>query len=96
VTWPGGPGISPGPPDLLQLLARVECRSESEGEERPVAVWIGGRRVEVERIVADAVIGPAEAGLSVRRQVDAETVDGRRLRVERELPHGEWSVFLLG
>jgi len=50
----------------------------------------------VVRIISDAVLGPAEAGLPVRRQVDVDTEDGQSFRLDRELPHGEWRVFIIG
>lgn len=79
----------------LPLIARVECRSEGGPEERPVAVWIGGRRIAVRDLVDDAVLGGRTAGLPLTRCVRVELEDGERLRLLRVLPEGEWRVLRL-
>jgi hypothetical protein len=70
----------------------VECRAESRGEERPVAVWIGGRRLAVTEVEDGAVEGPSVAGAPLRRWLDLRLEDGRGVRVERPLADGEWEV----
>ncbi|NOZ95027.1 MAG: hypothetical protein GXP47_09870 [Acidobacteria bacterium] len=79
----------------VPLIARVECRSEARGEDRPVAVWIGGRRFVVEHLDQERLEGPPEAGGTVRHVVSVALEDGRRLRLERRLPEGPWRVLLL-
>jgi len=79
----------------LSLIARVECRSEARGEDRPVAVWIGGRRFVIERLSHEHLAGPAEAGGMVRHVASATLEDGRQLRLERRLPEGPWRVTLV-
>jgi len=79
----------------LPLIARVECRSESRGEDRPVAVWIGGRRFAIARLSREHLAGPREAGGLVRHMAAVTLEDGRLLRLERGLPRGAWRVTLL-
>ncbi len=79
----------------ISLIARVECRSEARGEDRPVAVWIGGRRFAIERLSQEHLAGPSEAGGLVRHVATAALEDGRHLRLERTLPEGPWRVTLL-
>jgi len=80
----------------LPLIARVECRSEARGEDRPVAVWIGGRRFPIQELSREHLAGPPQAGGLVRHVAAATLEDGRRLRLERRLPDGPWRVTLLG
>jgi hypothetical protein len=77
----------------VALLARVSCRSEGQGEERPVALWLGGERVAVRELVVDAVVGPASAGGPCERRVTVELEDGERLELLRRLPDGPWQVL---
>jgi hypothetical protein len=79
-------------PDV-PLIARVLCRSEAQGEERPTAVEIGGRRLDVREILDDAVLGSPTAGGGNRRRVLVRLQDGQMLRLERVLPAGDWRVF---
>jgi hypothetical protein len=79
----------------IPLIARVECRSEARGEDRPVAVWIGGVRWPIERLSHEHLEGPRHAGGTVRHVAVASLADGRRLRLERQLPEGLWRVTLL-
>jgi hypothetical protein len=77
----------------VPVIARVECRSEGSAEQRPVAVWFGGERIEIERIVSDIVVGAAEAGGSSRRSLRVGLSDGRQLSLTRDLPDGDWRVY---
>jgi len=78
----------------VPVIARVECRSEGSAEQRPVAVWLGSERIEVEEIVSDSVVGSAEPGGVNRRSVRVTLADGRQLILRRDLPDGEWRVYL--
>lgn len=82
-----------GPSAEPELLARVECRSEESAEQRPVAVWISGRRLAVDEIVDERVLGPLEAGSPLVRVVRLSLENGDRLRAERTLPDGRWRVY---
>jgi len=77
----------------VPLIARVECRSDSRGEERPVAVWIGGERLRVVKLKNQRIQGPAEAGRPSFYVAEATLRDGREVELERRLPDGEWRVF---
>lgn len=79
----------------LPMIARVECRSEGRGDDRPVAVWIGGRRVPITSVTDERLEGPAEAGRPVRHVARVALQDGRVLRLERTLPEGRWRVEVL-
>jgi hypothetical protein len=79
----------------VELIAHVVCRSETTGEEKPVAVRIGGRRLTIDAVTDDAVIGSADAGGPCFRRQIVELVDGTMLRLERRLPDGRWRVFRL-
>jgi hypothetical protein len=59
-----------------------------------VALWLGAERHVVIRSLADAVVGPLEAGQAATREVEVEIDDGRRYRLRRELPAGVWRVFV--
>lgn len=76
----------------VDLVARVECRSEGLPEQLPVAIHFGGRRLEVRVVLADAVVGALDAGAPAVRRLSVELVDGRRLELRRRLPDGEWRV----
>lgn len=77
----------------VQLVARVECRSEGAAEERPVAVWLGGERRPVGAVLEDAVVGAARAGEPSERRLRVELDDGTRLDLRRRLPEGSWRVW---
>ncbi len=77
------------------MIARVECRSEGRGDDRPVAVWIGGERVPIANITDERLEGSAEAGRPVRHVARVRLEDGRLLRLERTLPDGGWRVEIL-
>ena len=78
--------------DFISTIAQVECRSESRGEEIPVAVVFGGDRVEITEIVDRAMVTSIEAGEPVRRRLLVELKDGRRCQLTRVEPGGEWRV----
>ncbi len=84
-----------GDPGDVPLIAKVECRSDTKGEERPVAVWIAGERFRVTRLRRQHLRGAAEAGAPAFYVADATLRDGREVRLERKLPDGVWRVFSL-
>lgn len=79
----------------VPLIARVECRSDMKGEERPVAVWIGGERLRITKLKNPRIRGSAEAGLAAFYAAEATLRDEREIGLERRLPDGEWRVFQL-
>ncbi|MDH3816762.1 MAG: hypothetical protein OEV48_19905, partial [Acidobacteriota bacterium] len=70
----------------------VECRSESQGEEKPVAVIIGGERLEIVDILDRAMISSIEAGERVRHRLWVDLEDGQRCELTRVTPDGTWMV----
>jgi len=78
--------------DLISTIARVECRSEGRGEEKPVAVVIGGKRLEIVDVLDRAMITSIEAGKPVRHRIWVELEDGRRCELTRVMPEGRWLV----
>jgi hypothetical protein len=76
----------------IPIIARVECRSEGRGEEKPVAVIIGGERLEIVDVLDRAMITSIEAGEPVRHRLWVELEDGRRCGLTRSLPDGTWVV----
>ncbi len=76
----------------VDLVAEVECRSEGQAEERPVAVRVGGERIPVRRLLGDATVGPAVAGATCERRLTVELENGDRLELRQRLPDGEWRV----
>ena len=78
--------------DLISTIARVECRSEGCGEEKPVAVVIGGKRVEIVDVLDRAMITSIEAGEPVRHRIWVELEDGQRCELTRVTPDGTWMV----
>lgn len=77
----------------VRLLATVDCRSEHAGEERPVAVRLGGQPTPIVEVLEDAVAGPGTAGGEICRRLLVRLADGRALRLERPLPDGDWRVW---
>lgn len=77
----------------VQVIARVECRSEGAAEQHPIAVWLGRDRIEVGELISDVVEGPVKAGRPAMRRVRARLVDGQVFEFRRELPRGDWSVY---
>jgi hypothetical protein len=56
-------------------------------------VWLGAESRRVEKILDDAVIGPADAGIRSERRVTVELDNGEVLVLHRPLPDGEWKVY---
>jgi len=79
--------------NTLPTIARVECRSESRGEETPVAVTIGDRRLEIIDVLDRAAVTSVTAGESVRHRLWVELEDGTRCELIRILPDGQWRVM---
>ncbi len=77
----------------VEPLVRVESRSEGSGEQRPVGVRIGGERLEVRRVIHDAVEGSAVAGAPTHRRLLVELEDGAQLDLRRRLPDGPWRLL---
>jgi hypothetical protein len=78
--------------DLISAIARVECRSEGRGEEKPVAVVFGRDRLEIVEVLDRAMISSIEAGERVRHRLWVELEDGQRCELTRVDPDGEWRV----
>ena len=76
------------------MVAHVECRSESRGDEQPIAISIGGERLEIVDIFDRAMITSEEAGQPVRHRLWVELEDGSRLQLIRVLPDGTWRVWV--
>ena len=80
--------------ERIPVIARVECRSESTADEHPVAVWIGGKRLEIVDVIDRAMISSVEAGHPVRQRLWVELEDGTRCELNRILPEGQWRTYL--
>ena len=78
--------------NLVSTIAQVECRSESRGDEKPVAVIIGGERFEIVDVLDRALITSVEAGEPVRHRLWVELEDGQRCELTRLMPDGTWMV----
>ena len=81
------------PPQRVALVAKVECRSESRGEERPIALTLGGERITVAVILERSFVAAAAAGEPVRARFTVELEDGSVAQLERSLPAGDWRVW---
>jgi hypothetical protein len=81
--------------DPIPLIATVECRSQSRGDDVPVAIVLGGERFEIVDTLDRAMITSAEAGDRVRHRLWVEVSDGRRFELTRVLPNGPWRVATL-
>jgi hypothetical protein len=77
------------------VIARVECRSESCAEQRPFALWLGGRRALIANVDHDAVVGSVDPCAEASRIVSVCLDDGSRYELERSLPTGRWRVYKL-
>ncbi len=80
----------------IQAVATVECRSESRGEEQPVAINMGGTRFEITDVIDRAMITNVEAGQPIRHRLWVELEDGSRCQLIRVLPDGPWRVWVDG
>jgi hypothetical protein len=80
------------PDNFVPAIARVECRSEGRGEEKPVAVIIGGERLEIVDVLDQAMITSVEAGKPVRHRLWVELEDRQRCELTRVMPDGMWVV----
>ena len=81
------------PQQRVALVAKVECRSESRGDERPIALTVGGRRIGIVDILERSFVAAAVAGEPVRARFAVELEDGSRVLLERSLPAGDWRVW---
>jgi hypothetical protein len=77
----------------IPLVARVSCRADSRGEERPLALTVGGRRLLVAGILEHALVAAADSGEPVRDRFTVELENGSLGVLERRLPAGEWRVW---
>lgn len=77
----------------IPLVALVECRSESRGEEQPIALTLGGQRITVAAILERSFVAAAVAGAPVRARFTVELEDGSVVQLERSLPAGEWRAW---
>ncbi len=77
---------------FIDLVGKVECRSEGIAEQQPVAVWIGGERHVITELLSDSVAGSVTAGESSYRLLTVALGDGRRLQLRRRLPDGAWRI----
>jgi len=80
------------PDDPIPIVARVECRSEGRGDEQPIAVVIGGERLEITDVLDRAMITSIDAGEPVRHRIWVELEDGQRCELTRVMPDGAWMV----
>jgi len=78
----------------VPVVARVECRSEGRADEHPVAVIIGGKRLEIVDVIDRAMVTTVEAGEPVRHRLWVELENGERYELQRILPDGRWRVYL--
>jgi len=76
----------------VPAVAQVECRSEAQGEEYPVAVVFGGQRNEIIDVLDRAVLTSVRAGEPSRHRFWVELEDGTRCELTRVLPDGDWRV----
>jgi hypothetical protein len=79
-------------PHRISIVAIVECRSESRGEERPIAVWFADQRLEIADVIDHAMVTSIEAGEPVRHRLWVELEDGNRCELTRTKPDGAWRV----
>ncbi len=77
----------------VPVVARVECRSEGRADEHPVAVIIGGKRLEIVDVIDRAMVTTVEAGEPVRHRLWVELENGERYELVRILPGGRWGVY---
>ncbi len=76
----------------IPVIAQVECRSEGRGEEKPVAVIIGGERLEIVDVLDRAMITSVESGEPVRHRLWVVLEDSQRCELTRVTPDGTWMV----
>ncbi len=76
----------------IPLIATVECRSQSRGDDVPVAIVIGGERFEIVDTIDRAMVTSVDAGAPVTHRLWIEVDDGRRFELTRILPDGSWRV----
>ena len=76
----------------IDIVAKVECRSESRGEERPIAVWFANQRLEIVDVIDRAMVTSGEAGGPVRHRLWVELEDGKKCELTRTEPDGTWRV----
>ena len=79
----------------ISVIATVECRSQTRGEDVPVAIVIGGERFAIVDTLDRAMVTGADAGQPVTHRLWVETEDRRRFRLTRVLPDGAWRVEVL-
>jgi len=79
--------------DPIPIIATVECRSQSRGDDVPIAIMIGGRRFEIVDTLDRAMVTSVDAGAPVTHRLWVEVDDGRRFELTRTLPDGTWRVL---
>jgi hypothetical protein len=79
-------------PPPVPIVAKVECRSESRGEEQPIAIWFADQRLEIVDVIDRAMVTSIEAGEPVRHRLWVEIEDGRRCELTRTESDGAWRV----
>lgn len=79
------------PPEI-----RVESRSETRGDERPIAVWIGRDRFDIVETLDRAMISGVEGGAPTRHRLWVKLHDGSCWELVRVLPDGTWQATAKG
>ena len=77
----------------IPLIATVECRSQTRGDDVPVAVVIAGERFEIVETIDRAMVTTIDAGRPITHRLWVELDDQRRLELHRILPAGPWRVM---
>lgn len=76
----------------IPLIAKVECQSQSRGDDVPVAVVIRGERFEIVETIDRAMVTSIDAGRPITHRLWVKLDDQRRLELHRILPDGPWRV----
>ncbi len=71
---------------------RVLCRSDGARDQTVMALEIEGRHHPVASVESDRYSGAAAGGCPVTREVIVRLDDGRRYRLRRVVPDGEWAA----
>jgi len=67
----------------IPVIATVECRSQTRGEDVPVAIVIAEQRFEIVETHDRALVTGVDAGGPITHRLWVEISDGRRFQIHR-------------